>query len=54
MVGSTKIGSNLALSRLFSKGAVLEAVLSKNTLRPLGVKPLGIGRFPDLHAKFVV
>jgi hypothetical protein len=42
MVGSTKIGSNLALFGLFSKKGCLEAVLSKNTLRPLGVKTFAL------------
>jgi hypothetical protein len=34
MVRNTKIGSNFILSGLLSKGA---AILSKNTLGPLGV-----------------
>jgi hypothetical protein len=37
MVGNIKIGSNFALFGLLSKGAILEANLSKNTLGPLVV-----------------
>jgi hypothetical protein len=38
MVGNTKIGSNFALSGLFSKGPVWRQFCQKNTLKPLGVK----------------